>query len=214
MSGIHQAIAAFTSAAAGGGITFRSAGTVSTGASMSPGMPAGFAAGDLLVVVGATKTSGGGAWTLPPAAGYIASNVIGLIGLWYKIADGSETTPSITVTGAGNSDSACVILAYTGVNGTPLDVQNASIATGSSTTATTTSLTTTAADDLIISVWAAAITNSITADANTTSRVSNTAVRVFTVADEIQASAGASTARVGSLTNAAWQAFAISFKKA
>ena len=177
---------------------------------MTPGMPAGFAAGDLLVVVGATGASS--PWSSPPA-GYTASNAITSIGLWYKIATGSETTPTVECGGAASPASACVILAYTGVNGTPLDVQNASIATGSSPTATTTSLTTTAADDLIISVWATP-SNVITADANTTSRVSNTTQRSFTVADEIQASAGASTARVGSLTSSSWQAFAISFKKA
>jgi hypothetical protein len=208
MSGIAQAL--FARAAAASGITFVNAGAVATAAAtLNPAMPASFAAGDLLVVIGASNAAT--PWSTPPA-GYTAANAITTIGVWYKIAAGGETAPTLISGGANSSQQAAVVLAYRGTNATPLDVQNASIATGTSTSPTPASLTTTTANALIITIWATAAGTAITANGSTNSRASTTTGRSFTVGDEIQVAAGASTARAGTMSSAAWQSFAIAFK--
>jgi hypothetical protein len=67
--------------------------------------------------------------------------------LWYKVAAGTETAVTITAVAGNGVLTACE---YSGVTGTPFDVQNSSTLTTSGTTTTATSVTTTAAGDLIV----------------------------------------------------------------
>lgn len=82
----------------GGPIAFVSAGTAAhaDNASVAPGMPAGFAAGDLLVIFAAIRNSGTGGVNTP--TGYTALTTTGTtnIRMFAKVATGSETSPTVT----------------------------------------------------------------------------------------------------------------------
>lgn len=208
MSGIHQAVLSFTSAAATGW-SFVAAGTAATGTNPSVGTPAGFAANDLLIICGASGSS----WTAPAGWTVGRTNAVGpRLSFWYKIATGAEGAEALT---NGSTASIAVMLAYRGVNATPLDVLGTS-----NTTLTTTSLTTTVANDLVISLYATS-TNADTwtsTPASTTVRFNSggtAAVRALLVVDELKAAAGATSTRTATAaTGGTLASDAISFKPA
>jgi hypothetical protein len=194
--------------------SFVNHGTVATGASPVPGMPASFIAGDILLIVATSKT----AYSATPPTGY--SNLTRqtsapMLSVWYKIATGSETSPTLT-----NSDtsSCAVILAYRGL--AAFDAQS-TVATGTSTSPSTTNhATTTAANDLVLSIYGGSTTSSSTgawtANGSTTNRVSSTDTTSLTgllVADETQAASGASATRQATQgKSVAWQAITVAFQ--
>jgi hypothetical protein len=187
MPGILQA--KFMVPAAATGWAFRSVGSVGTNTNPVAGMPAGFAAGDLLVIVGVS----GAAFTDP--AGWTIWRNGGAnprLSAWYKISSGGET--AVTVTNS-NSSSQVIMLAYSGINATPLDLLGTA-----NTTLTTTSLTTTVANDLVISIFG----NSTTADTWTSTPASTNVryngggvvgARSMLIVDELKTTAGATTTR-------------------
>lgn len=125
----------------GGGITYVGAGTVFDTAATSGTVPApaGFAAGDLLLMQFGCNVTG----TVTTPAGWTSINLYAGTDyhsyLWYRIADGTETSG---VTLSNGVAFTAVMWAYRGVNTTtPFDVAMA-------TTATTTGVTTIVAPSL------------------------------------------------------------------
>jgi hypothetical protein len=185
-------------------ISFVGAGTVAAGASVTLDIPAGVVAGDLLLLL--TANSGGG--TLP-TNWTVVTNASSTSIIYSKIATSSESS-IVFSTGSGSAIS--VIIAYRGVG--YVDVIGTT-STSSSTTPTTNSLTTRFANDYVVSFYTNTATapKIWTAPASTTQRVnqSNTlTARGILVADELQALAGASTARVATMSGSQ-QWFAIAF---
>jgi hypothetical protein len=190
-------------------ISFVAAGAVSTGISPTVAVPAGYAQGDLLIIVITTSafpTTPTG-WSAAP----VVNNTLPRIYTYIKFATSSES--SVVISGA--SASAAVMLAYRGVAKTnALSVLNTSTATSIATN----TLTTTFANEYILSLYAesSASSGTWTAPASTTSRVSsssNASTYGLLVVDELQATAGVSTARTA--TTAAFTSLAaISFSLA
>jgi hypothetical protein len=109
------------------------------------------------------------------------------------------------------------MLAYTGVNATPLDA-TAATATASNTSVTTNSLTTTAANSLILSAYGSASPAGAFSGlpiAGTTTRYDGSSIGgvvSILVVDELKAAAGASTGRTATHGFAALAAEAVAFK--
>ena len=174
-------------------ISFVAAGAVATGVNPSIGMPAGIVANDFLILVitntAAVTTPTG--WTALTT--YTAATP--QMYLFTKIATGSETAITVTLT----TTCKAVTIAYRGTSG--IDVfgtyKNAS------TTVATNTLTTTQANDYVISIWGQSntLTGTFTAPTGTglTTQVNSGSVsavsRGLLIVDELQASAGATTAR-------------------
>lgn len=184
-------------------ISFVAAGSQGTGSSASMGVPAGYASGDLFIlhVYSGLSVSTPSGWTL-------VNNSINHY-TFKKVATSSES--AVTFSGIG-SQSRGFILAYRGAADTDVLGTRSS---GSSTTATTTSLTTTKANDYVISFFAGP--NSLTSmstPSGTTLRASGVGGGTYfslIIADELQASAGATTARSSTLnTSGSWSTYAIS----
>jgi len=191
-------------------ITFVAAGAIVTGANPTVPVPAGYAAGDLLLLVVSSSA------TPSTPAGWVRyyTQLFGTsrITVLYKTASASESAVALTLTG-GTAKS--VMVAYRGVN--TFD----SIATGSSGTGTslpTNTLVTTVANDFVLSIYGTDATSnaSWTIPASTTSRVDSavtTAFRGLLIVDELQAGAGTSTSRTATLSASnAWSTIAFSLK--
>jgi hypothetical protein len=84
-------------------VTFVSAGTSAhaANASVAPGLPAGRAAGDALLILAATRASAQGTPTTP--AGYTELVNAGNVRVHAKTAGSSESTPTVAFTGAGDA---------------------------------------------------------------------------------------------------------------
>ena len=173
-------------------ITFVGAGTPGTGTNPVCSVPSGYAAGDLLIItttgtVTATTPAG---WTAIPvvAASYPFT-------IFFKYA--SVTEASVTVTMVSVYAKA-VMVAYRGAYG----FQGASVTASpgvSATTITPNPVYTTQANDVVLSIYSSnIIANTWTPDAATTARVNSPSTASFfglLLADETQASIGASTPR-------------------
>jgi hypothetical protein len=172
-------------------ISFVAAGAVATGANPTVAVPAGIQANDLLLI---TIAAGANAPTTP-SGWTLATNVTTTprIYVYYKLASSSES--SVALTAASTANAACM-LAYRGASG--IDV-SANSTTVTSTTIATTSVTTTQANDYVVSVYAMTTgAANWTAPASTTSRVNSSGTASLDgllVVDELQAAAGATTAR-------------------
>lgn len=83
--------------------TFRAAGTAAHAAntSVSPGLPAGHAAGDLLLIWACTRNAAQGVPATP--AGYQVFGITDQGRLFGKIDSGSEVAPTVTFTGTGDA---------------------------------------------------------------------------------------------------------------
>jgi hypothetical protein len=156
-------------------------------------LPAGYAAGDTLIIATTDVGSTPSGWTA--IAGFSTQSRA-----YYKVATGSES--SVPMTG-GTSSSKTVMLCYRGLNS--LD-SNSSPASASSTSVSTGSLTTVSADELVVSIYGLGINNSsqsFIAPSGTNTRVnisSNaTAAYGLLVVDENQSSPGSSTSRLASV---------------
>ena len=192
-------------------ISFVGAGTVATGTNPTVDVPAGYAAGDALLIF----TSGTATPTTP--SGWVniyAQGTLRFLSVILKIATASES--SVTLTQAGTSSKA-VMLAYRGTS--YFDVIG-TVATGTSTSPATSSLTTRFANDYVVSFYATqlnATPSTWTAPGSTTSRVNSgnsASVTGMLIVDELQAAAGASATRTATLSaSTAWSAIGISFKE-
>lgn len=127
-------------------IAFRAAGALTTGTiSVTPPLPAGHAANDILVVLVASLDNGVHSVGV---AGYTQigsqkNNTTGLTtSLWWKRDGGSESAPAVNNTGVGSI--LAVMAAYSGCtqSGSPVNTSSAWLANTSSTTASSTGLTT------------------------------------------------------------------------
>jgi hypothetical protein len=85
-------------------VTFVSAGTAAhaANASVAPGLPAGRAAGDALLILAATRASAQGTPT-PAPTGYTELVNAGNVRVHAKTAGSSESTPTVGFTGAGGA---------------------------------------------------------------------------------------------------------------
>ena len=187
-------------------ISFVSAGTPGTGSSASMGVPTGYAAGDffLLVVYSGLSVSTPSGWTsVVSGSSYY---------IFKRTATASES--AVTFSGIG-AQSRGVILDYRGTNGTDA---LGSFNSATSATATTTSLTTTLTNDYVISMFEGP--NSLTSMSTPTgttlrfSGVGGGSYFSLIIVDELQASAGATTARSSTLnTSGSWTTYALSISE-
>lgn len=99
-------------------ITYVAAGTVSHGnnASVTPGVPAGYASGDLLLIFAAIRNSGTGSVNVPSGwtrmSGFLATDNCAILG---KIATSSESSPTVTFSGGvANADTSAQMIALRG----------------------------------------------------------------------------------------------------
>jgi hypothetical protein len=194
-------------------ISFVGAGTVASGTNPTVDVPAGVAVGDALIIF-----TNGSANASPAPTGWgtiVFSLVSGRYStVFLKIATASESSVTLTQSGA---TSRAVMIAYRGTS--YFDVIG-TVASGSGTSAGTPSLTTRFANDYVVSFYGSATQASVitwTAPASTTSRVNvaNTSTaNGLLIVDELQATAGASTARTATLSSGnSWVTFAIAFKE-
>ena len=188
-------------------ISFVGAGTVATGNPAILSVPTGYAAGDLLLIFTTTQ----GSPTTPTGWSSVTS-ASGNATIYSKIATSSEASVSLTTS---TTVSASVMLAYRGVGYVDV-VGNGS--SGTSLTPTTNSLTTRFANDWVISFYSCNnVAATLTAPALTTQRSNQSptgTTRGLLIADESQAIAGASIARIAALsTSVPWTAIAIALKE-
>jgi len=198
------------------GWIFISAGAVATGANPTPAVPAGYAAGDLLILVATSGT----AYSTTPPTGYggawLAQRTTAspMLTVGMKVATGSESAPTLTNSA---TTSSAVLLCYrstrqvTDVVGT--------IATGTSSSPATSSQTTTKTNDLLLEIYGSASGTARTWSAQNAacsrraSFAPSTTICGLCVNDESKATAGATTARTQSLSGSAtWNAVAISIQ--
>lgn len=95
-------------------IAYSAAGTADTdnNASVTPGLPAGLAAGQLLLGVGAIRNT---AATVTTPTGYEPLLDMGNVVLFGKIADGTESTPTVAFSGgSAGDDTIAQLAAFTG----------------------------------------------------------------------------------------------------
>lgn len=90
--------------------SYTSSGSAWTG-NVSQAMPAGIAAGDLLIIL--VAVNGTATWPSPPSGWTSLYTTAGMIGVYYKIAVGGDATATFTVANAGGEGSA-MCLAYRG----------------------------------------------------------------------------------------------------
>lgn len=99
---------------------FVAAGTAATAnnASVTPGLPAGAAAGDVLLVEASIRNSGAGTVNTP--AGYTALVISGNFALFGKVHTGSESAPTVTFAGGvANADTLGRMCAVRNIQLTP-----------------------------------------------------------------------------------------------
>jgi hypothetical protein len=180
---------------------FIAAGSQGTGANPSPGLPAGWQQGDLLVIIAGSTT----AYSSTPPSGYVqgareASAGFGGLAVWWKAAGSSESAPSLT-----NAATTAVaqMLCYRNVVTTAVDATS-SIASGGSGSANAGAVVTSAADDLILHCWSCTTSGAGTwTDPLGSPRINsgNSSTLVGLLSDdEDQATAGATTARTGTIS--------------
>lgn len=170
---------------------------------VSVATPAGYQAGDLLVVVGNLSGASG----LPIATGYApsgwfsmfptATNQLSMI--WYKIASASEPGVALFLTEGMTAGAA--MFCYRGAQLDVVGTYQLSLAVSSIATA---SVTTRAANDYVVSVYGAQINaRTWTAPGSTTTRLTANPTAFdggILVVDELQATEGASATRTASVT--------------
>ena len=191
-------------------ISFVAAGTVIQSTNPVVPVPTGYAAGDILIIfitAGAATTPTG--WTLINQ--WITG---GPVSLFYKVASASESSVSIA---SSNPATVAGMVAYRGASGIDVKMTVSNTATGT-TTVSTSSITTTATNDYVISIFiVVAGVNTWTAPASTTTRVNSASTATFRgvlLVDELQASAGATTVRTGTLaTSSTSSAYSFSLKE-
>lgn len=132
--------------------TFIAHGGATQGANPAPALPAGFQAGDLLIVVLASAA----AYSSTPPAGWTwavqTSSGNPFLSVAYKIAQGGDSAPSFT-----NSSTFCncATAAYRNVSVNPLDTVSSVQTVASGTTTTTPTTTAHFNDDLVLFAFAA-----------------------------------------------------------
>jgi hypothetical protein len=192
---------------------FVAAGVVSTGASPAPALPAGWAQGNLLLIV---ATSSAAFSTIPAGYGQIASDSVSpFTTIWYKFAGSSESAPTVT---NANTATAAVVIAYSGVNSYQAI---SAVAIASSTTVTENTTTTTTSDSLVLSIYGGAVSSTSTRawapPTGPTNRVSQSRTTTTTgmcVSDIDQASAGTTTAYAATTAQtAALDAYTVVFNQ-
>jgi len=184
-------------------ISFVAAGGVATGTNPTASVPAGYARGDLLILVtiGTSTPATPAGWTRLTT---LSSNNFPTI--FYKFAASVEVSQQVTL---GDSRARATMLAYRGVGAIETVP---SFTTGTGTTATPNTLTTTYANDFVVNVYNDdnGTNYSFTPNASTTARVNATGSvfnRGLLITDELQVAAGISTARTATLsTSRPWAA--------
>jgi hypothetical protein len=188
-------------------ISFVAAGAVGTGANATAALPAGIAAGDLLIITTtgtATPTTPSG-WTQRFAQG--TGRFLTVLS---KVATASES--NVVLTQAGTT-SKVVMVAYNGVGGFSAA---GTVNTGTGSSASTSTFTTTIANSYVVSLYSRvnSATSTFTTPASTTSRVnssSSSSINGLLLVDELDAVAGVTTSRTTTLSNGDnWATYAFS----
>lgn len=107
-------------------MSFVAAGTASqaNNTSITPGVPAGVVAGDLLLMLVAIRNSGTGTPNTP--SGWTKLVDAGNVCLFGKVAGGSESAPTVTFTGGvANADTSGQMAAFRGIALTPVGIASA-----------------------------------------------------------------------------------------
>lgn len=159
-------------------------------------LPAGYAAGDLLILVASGFISGGTQTFNTPAGWTLLGSKInwGSVNtyLWYKLAaSSSETAPAVAFSGGGSGFIETQVYAYTGVNQTtPIDAAASTF----NTTFVSPSVTTTSANDKVVHFLCDQNGGSFVVPTGDTSRAADQAVVLSGnfLGDRDQAAAGAS----------------------
>jgi len=177
-------------------ISFVDAGTVAVGNSQTITLPS-YQAGDLLIVLG----TGNSSWAVPTGWTSIGINAISpTLLMAYKIAGASES--NLSGIGGGTGGAACIV-SYRYVNSSPINVSSAITSASGALTITSSSITTTIANDWVLTFYAAGNQASAIgwiAPASTNTRVNfktGTTGNRFLLVDEVKATAGATTTRIG-----------------
>lgn len=186
-----------------------SAGSANT-TSQALNVPAGVAAGNILIAQIAVR--GGSGTTITPPAGWttILVNNSGTIirqGIYYRIADGTEPA-SYSFDISPQQRAAAAMVAYSGVDGTNPINASSTRTNASSTSVIANGVTTTVADAMLVGLFAASRATSFTppggmteqADQNGGAGPNGAAVHI---ADQLLAATGASGTRTATAANAA-----------
>ena len=175
-------------------ISYIGAGAVQTGTNPTVPVPAGYAAGDFLIIFATSGTSAS-----VPSGWTNIQSVTSQVLCCYKVATASESSVAMTI---GGTSSDAVMLCYRGVGS--LDTVSTVSNTPSGTSVATNTLTTTATNDYVVSYFTASATASTwTAPGSTTTRInqsSTLSLRGMLIVDELQVSAGTSTSRTATTT--------------
>lgn len=102
-------------------MSFVNAGTAAhaSNASVSPGVPAGIAAGDVLLMLAAIRNSGAGTPNTPAGWELLVNG--SNMRLFGKVAGGAESAPTVTFAGGvANADTSAQIAAWRGIDLSPL----------------------------------------------------------------------------------------------
>jgi hypothetical protein len=194
-------------------VAFRSATTDSASAdadtTISPALPSGTVAGDILVAIGACLA----VRTITPPAGFTQqatnANADNAAWVWTKTAAGSDNL-DFTASGTFGQPSVAV-LCYSGGTETGI-VSATATSTANDNAAACPSIATTAANAMVISAEATGIGLSAT-EGNTTERVDITGGAFgssIAAYDEVKVAAGATTARTITTSGfAKWNAFTL-----
>ena len=179
-------------------ISFVASGAVATGANATVSVPAGYAEGDLLLIISTGTAASTIAAATYPGWTRIANQGAGqFISVHAKVASSAES--AVTLTQAGTTSKA-VMVAYRGCGW--YDVIASFTTSGGSSIGTATQ-TTGFANDYVVSIYAATSSaRTWTAPAATTTRQNSAptaAVNGLLVVDELQAAAGATAVRTASL---------------
>jgi hypothetical protein len=189
-------------------ISFVGSGTVASGNPVTLDIPVGVVAGDTLLIF-ATSTGSVGT----PTNWTVVTNAVNAGVIFVKVATSSESSVSLAT---GSSSGTAVMVAYRGVG--YVDVVGSAFS-GTSTSASGSSVTTRFANDWVLNFYGveSGVVANWTAPASTTQRVNASAgasARGLLLVDELQAVAGASTARTATLsTSRSWATRPIALKE-
>lgn len=182
--------------------------------------PSGLQVGDFMFMCAATNSAANVG--LPAGWTAIDANIVGggtsgaiVIGTTaYKVATSADIGASYTVTGTLRL--AVAIVAYVGINTTsPINAHANSPGSGQANSWNTPTITTTAPDVVVVSCWATVgptgftVGSGYTVEASVTNPGGTANPVGVTIGDEVQTSAGTSTARTLTATGTGWVSFAV-----
>lgn len=176
---------------------FVGAGAIGNGPNPVAAVPAGYQAGDLLILMetGVNSISAPGGWTTQTLNSLLH---LTKLSVFTKIAGGSEGSVTITV---AETAAQAVMLCYRNISATPLDVAGTIATVLNNVNIPTNVISSIKALDLVVSFYSYdVVTETWTPPANTNVRVqsnSNGTYTPFLIVDEVNNQPGNTTSRTG-----------------